>query len=199
MSNEDPLESYVARLRSGLAGMSLHEREEIVNEIRMHVRDRVEEFGLTTADAVARLGPAEDLAADYCRGALVRRARGSFSPWLIFRAAYAWAMTGIHGLAVFLVALLGYTLGAGFILCGMLKPLFPVETGFWIGPDVFQFGFQPGNVPEAQEVLGPWFVQVSLMLGVLSIAGTMVATRAMLPKFRKWRTSALGPAGATQR
>ncbi len=108
-------------------------------------------------------------------------------------------MTGIHGLGVFLVALLGYTLGAGFILCGMLKPLFPAETGFWIGPDVFQFGFQPGNVPEAQEVLGPWFVQVSLMLGVLSIAGTMVATRAMLPKFRKWRTSALGPAGTPQR
>jgi hypothetical protein len=194
MSNQDTLDGYIARLRAELAGMSLHDREEIVDEIRTHVRERVEEFNLTPAEAVARLGPAEDLAAGYCRGALVRRARKGFSPWLIFRAAYAWAVTGVQGFTVFLVAFMGYTLGAAFVIAAMLKPVFPAETGLWIGPGTFNFGFQPGHGGEAQEVLGPWFPQVSLLLGVLCIAGTALATRAMLPKFRKWRATALDPA-----
>ncbi len=196
MSNEDPLEGYIARLRAGLAGMSLRDREEIVDEIRMHVRERVEEFNLTPAEAVARLGPTEDLAADYCRGALVRQARKGFSPWLIFRAAWAWAVTGVQGFTVFLVAFTGYTSGAAFMIAAMLKPLFPAETGLWISPGTVNFGLQPGHSPEAREILGPWFVQVSLLLGVLFIAGTALATRAMLPKFRKWRANAFDPAGA---
>jgi hypothetical protein len=194
MTTQDPLEAYVVRLRAALSGMTVAEREDIVEEIRAHVLDRVAESGMTIEQTLGRLGPAEALAADYGKGVLVRRARGTFSPWLILRAAYAWAMTGVHGFLAFMTAMLGYTLGFGFIVLGLIKPLFPEETGLWVGPDLFEFGFRPGNVPEAHQILGPWFTQITLALGVLLFIGTTMLMRRLLPKFKQWRTSALHPA-----
>lgn len=194
MTTQDPLEAYIVRLRSALSRMTVAEREDIVEEIRAHVLDRVAESGLTVPETLNRLGPAEVLAADYGKGALVRRARGTFSPWLILRAAYAWAMTGVHGVLAFLTALFGYTLGFGFIVLGLMKPLFPEETGLWIGPDLLEFGFRPGNAPEAHQILGPWFTQLTLALGVLLFIGTTMLMRRLLPKFKQWRAHALHPA-----
>lgn len=193
MTLQNPLEIYIARLSGALSAMTVAEREDILEEIRTHVRERVAESGLTVEQTLERLGPAETLAADYGKGALVRRAGHTFSPWLILRAAYAWAMTGVHGFLAFLTALLGYTLGFGFIVLGLVKPVFPEETGLWIAPDLFEFGFRPQNVPEAHEMLGPWFTQISLALGVLLFIGTTMLMRALLPRVRRWSTSALHP------
>jgi len=190
MTPDDPIEVYIARLRKALSGFGVTEREDIVEEIRTHIVDRVAESGLTVEDTLARLGPAEELAKDYRSGALVRRARSSFSPWTVLRATLRWAMTGVHGLTVFILALFGYGMGTALILAGLLKPLFPEQTGLWIGPDVFQIGFRPEYSPDAHEMLGPWFTQIALALGVLFFIVTTMVVRRLLPKFRRWKTSA---------
>ena len=191
MTPDDPIEVYIARLRKALSGFSVGEREDIVEEIRTHIVDRVAESGLTVEETLARLGPAEELAKDYRSGALVRRARSSFSPWTILRATFRWAMTGVHGFAVFILAVLGYGLGTGLILSGLLKPLFPEQTGLWIGPEVFQIGFRPEHSPDVHEMLGPWFTQIALGLGVLFFIVTTMLVRRLLPRFRRWKTSAV--------
>jgi len=190
MNPHDPIELYIARLRKSLPGFSVGEREDIVEEIRAHIVDRVADSGLTVEETLARLGPAEELAKDYQSGALVRRARHSFSPWIILKATFRWAMTGVHGLGVFLVAVCGYLMGTAFIVCGALKPLLPDQIGLWIGRDVFEVGYRPGGVAEAQEVLGPWFTQIAIGLGLLLFILTTMLVRKLFPKLRNWRASA---------
>ncbi len=190
MTPDDPIELYIARLRKALPGFSVREREDIVEEIRTHILDRVAESGLTVEQTLDRLGSAEELAVDYRSGALVRRARYSFSPWTILKATFSWAVTGVHGFAVFVLALLGYTMGVAFLVSGLLRPLLPHQIGLWIGPDVFQFGYRPEYSPDVHEVLGPWFTQIALALGILLFMVTTMLVRRLLPKLRRWKTSA---------
>src|SRR5947209_8240728 len=101
MNPADPIELYVGRLRKSLSGFSVREREDILEEIHAHIVDRVADCGLSIEETLARLGSPEELAKDYQSGALVRRARNSFSPWTMLKATFRWAMTGVHGLSVF--------------------------------------------------------------------------------------------------
>ena len=203
MTPNDPLELYLSRFQSALVGMTLAERQDIAEEIRAHVLDR-SASGMSVAETLVRLGPAEDLAREYCRGALVRRAgalvrraSASISPWLMLRAAFAWAMTGVHGMGVFFTALVGYTLGFAFALLALAKFVFPEATGLWVGDGVFHFGFPPPVGQEAREVLGTWFQPVAVGLAALFLTLTTVVMRALMPRFRHWRASALkvGQAG----
>lgn len=194
MTTAGALGDYIDRLRAGLRGMTLAEREEIVEEIRAHVRDRAAASGTTVEQALARLGAPEALAADYVKGSLLRRAGFSFSPWLILRTAFAWAMTGIHGFTLFLTALFGYALGAGFGVLGLLKPMFPEKTGLWVAEDYLAFGFRP-DIPDAHDLLGPWFTQIAFALCALFIIGTTWLMRRLIPRFQRWKIAATGAAG----
>jgi len=46
----------------------------------------------------------------------------------------------------------------------------------------------------ARELLGPWFVQVALVLGVLFFIVTTIVMRTLLPKLNHWRGLASGTA-----
>lgn len=189
MASENPLESYMIRFRGALIGMTPAEQQDIVAEIRAHIHERVSVSDMSLEETLARLGPPEVLALEYSRGALVRRASNGFSPLLILRAAFAWAMTGVHGVLVFATAMLGYALAFGFMLCCLLKMAFPSQTGLWIGPD-FVFGFRLGDVQDGQEVLGTWFPPITFGLGLLFLSLTTMLMRRLLPRFNQWRSAA---------
>jgi len=91
------INQYLAELRKALSGMTVSEREEIVDEIRTHIAERSAQPGITVEEVLRRLGPAEEIARDYTNGALLRRANRSRSPWFILRASYRWAKTGVQG------------------------------------------------------------------------------------------------------
>jgi len=76
---------YLLDLRTALSGMTLAEREEIVDEIRAHIEERAIQSGMTVEEILRRLGPAAELARDYNNGALLLRASRSRSPWFILR------------------------------------------------------------------------------------------------------------------
>jgi hypothetical protein len=67
----DPLELYIARFQMSLTGMTLAIRQDIVDEIRAHVHERMCVSGMPIPEILERLGPPEDLAREYCTGALV--------------------------------------------------------------------------------------------------------------------------------
>ena len=79
---------YLLDLRTALSGMTLGEREEIVDEIRAHIEERAIQSGMTVEEILRRLGPAAELARDYNNGALLLRASRSWSPWFIFAARH---------------------------------------------------------------------------------------------------------------
>ena len=193
MTTDTRVEDYLARLRKALGGMTLADRKDIVEEIHMHIRERGGDEGTNVDEILSGLGPAEQLADEYRTGLLVQKARRSVSPLVILRACLRWAKTGVEGTAVFFIALFGYMMGAGFLLLALLKPIFPNHTGLWVGPNVFDFSFRMGlstgyPPPTVHEVLGWWFIPVSLVLGSLTILATTKVIRVLMKRFQ-WRSA----------
>ena len=180
------INQYLADLKSALSGMTLSEREEIIEEIRAHIEERLRQGGMPVPEVLRRLGPAAELARDYNNGALLRRASRSRSPWFLLRTTYHWARTGVLGLVIFLLAFTGYTAGAAFLVCAFLKPLFPDRIGFWVGPSGVIFGI-PATTRGATELLGPWFTQVAILMGIGFLIVTTIAVRGLLPKLKQSR------------
>lgn len=190
-NHETQMNDYLARLRAALTGMTLAEREDIVEEIRMHIRERCDDPQTSVEEILAGLGPADELAQQYRTGLLVQKARRSLSPVTILRATLRWATTGFEGFLVFLIALWGYGMGVAFILLALLKPFLPEYTGLWVGPDEFSFAVRMGATmkapaPPVHEVLGWWLIPVCLVLGALSLAGTTKLIQFLLRRFR-WK------------
>jgi len=187
----EPINQYLTELRVALSGMTIAEREEIVEEIRAHIEERSMQSAMTEAEVLRRLGPPGELARDYNNGALLRRASHSRSPWFLLRTSYHWAWTGIHGLAIFFLAFVGYATGAAFFVAALLKPLFPENIGFWVGPDGVIFGM-PASRVGAKELLGPWFTQVAAVMGIGFLIVTTVAVRSLLRRMKRSRQLARG-------
>jgi uncharacterized membrane protein len=145
MTTEAQINDYLARLRAALTGMTVSEREDIVEEIRMHIRERASDPQTVVATVLASLGPAEELAQQYRTGLLVQRARTSISPVVILRAALRWATTGVEGFFIFMIALVGYAAGVAFLLLALIKPFLPAYTGLWVGPGEFAFSVRMGG------------------------------------------------------
>ena len=193
MTPETKVNDYLARLRSELTGMTVSEREDIVEEIRMHIRERSNDPQSSLDAVLVGLGPADELAQQYRTGLLVQKAQKSTSPLLILRAALRWATTGVEGFMVFVIALTGYATGVAFLLLAIMKPLFPVNTGLWVGPDEFNFSFRMGATmtnpaSPVHEVLGWWLIPVCLVAGSLSLVLTTKLLQFLFRRFR-WKLS----------
>ena len=191
MTSEAQISDYLARLRASLVGMTVSEREDIVEEIRMHIRERSGESTSSLSTVLTSLGSPELLAEQYRTGMLVQKAQTSRSPFLILRAALRWATTGIEGFLVFVIALLGYAMGVGLLLLALLKPFFPANTGLWVGPNQFSFSFRMGvtmtnPASPVHEVLGWWLMPVCLTIGSLSLVFTTKLLQFLFRRFR-WR------------
>ena len=142
-------------------------------------------------DAVlARLGPPEDLAAQYRDGLLIRRASHSISPFLLLPATLRLATKGVFGMLVFFSGLFGYAIGGGLIATAFLKPILPAHTGVWVaGDQIVSAGVLfPPPQPPAHEILGWWYIVVALTVGSLTLAVTTIAIRAFLQISQRWQS-----------
>lgn len=182
MTAEVQLDTYLTTLRMHLAPLTIAEREEIVREITAHVRDSAEESGAPLASVLARLGPAEALAAQYRNGLLIRQASRSFSPLVLLRATLRLASKGIAGIVVFFLAVFGYAVGGGLVLTALLKPILPANTGTWVrdGHVVSSGVLFPPPAPPAHEILGMSYILVALVAGSLTLLFTTWAIRTSL-------------------
>lgn len=189
MITEPGIEEYLSSLRGQLSGMSLSEREEIVAEIAAHIRDSAEESGADAAMVLKRLGPVEELAAQYRGGMLIRRASRSISPIVLLRGALRLATKGISGIVVFFVGVFGYAMGGGFVLSGLLKPVFPQHTGVWVrdGRIVSSGTIIPPPPLPAHEVLGMWYIPLALVIGSLTLLLTTYLIRTSLRLSQRWQ------------
>ena len=182
MTAEVQIESYLTTLRLHLGPVTLAEREEIVREIEAHVRDSAEESGATAETILARLGPAEELAAQYRDGLLISKASRSFSPLVLLRATLRLATKGLSGILVFFCGIFGYSFGGGLVLTALIKPILPANTGWWYndGHLVSAGVLFPPPAPPAHEVLGMWYIPLALTSGSLLLLLTTFLIRTSL-------------------
>ncbi len=183
------IDTYLSSLRTHLGPITLSERDEIVREISAHIRDSAEESGVSVETILARLGSAEELAAQYRDGLLIRQASRSISPVKLMRGALRLATKGVSGVIVFFVGMIGYCIGGGLVLSGMLKPIFPAQTGVWFRDGhMISSGtqFYPPP-PPAHEVLGIWYIPLMLTAGSLTLLATTFMIRASLRVSQRWQ------------
>jgi hypothetical protein len=129
---------------------------------------------------------------------LLARAVVSRSPLRIVQSLFRWASLSIAGLVVLLCSIVGYFLGAVFIVVAALKPFHPGTAGLWRLPsraDDFElsvrlgFGSAPGS---GRELLGWWIVPIGLGAGCALV---MLTTRFAIWCVRQYRKSRALPRG----
>jgi hypothetical protein len=185
------IESYLTALRFNLGPISLAEREENVREISAHIRDSSEVPGTSLASVLAGLGPAEKLASQYRDGLLIRHASHSNSPLVLLRGALRLATKGVFGTVVFFVGMSGYLIGGGLVLSAFIKPILPANTGVWFdgnGHFMSEGVLFPPPGSGAHEVLGVWFIPISLIMGSLTLLFTTWAIRTGLRISQRWQS-----------
>jgi uncharacterized membrane protein len=183
------IDTYLSSLRTHLGPMTLSERDEIIREISAHIRDSAEESRESVETILARLGSAEELAAQYRDGLLISSASRSISPLKLMRGALRLATKGASGVIVFFVGMFGYLIGGGMVLSGMIKPILPAHTGMWVqNGRLIAFGTQfPQHYPPAHEVLGMWYIPLMLTAGSLTLLATTFVIRTSLRISQSWQ------------
>jgi hypothetical protein len=171
---EQKVEAYLGRLRKLLRGLNSEDAREIVEELRSHIIEKAAAGSqLTPAGvdaALAMLGSAEELARQYTTEALLATAEVSRSPLRILESLFRWASLSAAGFFVLLTSIVGYFVGAVFMLCAVLKIIHPHTGGLWMFPNgaetefSLRMGF--GSPPAGgKDLLGWWIVPVGLILG----------------------------------
>lgn len=179
---QQKIEDYLATLRQGLRGLKREDAREIVDELRSHIVDKASASGAVTLAGVEAalqgLGSPGRLASQYLSDQLLPRADASRSPVRILSLLFRWAAISIAGFFVLVASVVGYFLGASFLLCALLKTIHPKTAGLWFYSDAagnpnysLRLGFS-APPPAARELLGWWIIPAGLFLGCLLVLGT---------------------------
>lgn len=188
----DPLELYIARFQISLTGMTLAIRQDIVDEIRAHVHERMCVSGTPIPEILERLGSPEELAREYCSGALVM-SHDRLSPLVVLRGAAAWVITAAHVVAIAMVAIYGYGIALGFFVFALLRSLIPELTGLWVTPDFDNMGIGPNAPFDARPVAEHWLQPLAVGLGVVFLMLANMALRRLVPSIKRWARCAMRP------
>jgi uncharacterized membrane protein len=187
------IEAYLSRLRGRLRGINREDAAEIVEELRSHIMDKAAAGNQVTPAAVdaalAALGSPEEMASQYMTEYLMARAEVSRSPLRILESLFRWASLSVAGFFVLLGSIIGYVLGAAFLLCAVLKPFHPYTAGLWVLPGgeiSFRMGF--GSAPlDGRDILGWWIVPVGLVVGCGLVTLTTLGALWCARKYRQSR------------
>lgn len=156
------IEDWLRRLKWALASMPSPEREDIVEETRAHIKDRVD-GGQPPAEVLAQFGEPGAYAASFLEemeleGVL---AKPRFAALLgtIARRAHKSLVAAV---AFFVVIFLGGTAG-GTVVTAIWKIFDPAHAGLWAGNGNFFFG-TTNDPSRMHELLGNWIYPVSLLI-----------------------------------
>lgn len=173
----DPkIDAYLRTLRRRLRGFSPDDANDIIEELRSHIVDKLE-GGAGVDDVLTRLGSADELASRYVADAVLARAEVSRTPIGVLDALFRWATLSLGGLLVLIMTIAGYFAGAALLLSAIIEPFHPQTAGLWTYPDAagtaislrLGFGVPP---PGAVDVTGWWIVPSGLILGTVIISLT---------------------------
>ena len=156
----ESVDEYCQRLSKALHKLPAPERDDLIQEVRSHILERVEAEPEVTADVLSRIfrtvGDPKELAAEYRTQAMLREATRKkalwvLRPWVLLRATLRWGVTSIAGLIAFFVTVIGYGCGTVFLLCAFLKPFFPSRIGLWLAAQhMLSLGYWNGRLSGAE-------------------------------------------------
>jgi hypothetical protein len=156
------VEDWLRRLKWALASMPSPEREDIVEETRAHLRERIDS-GQSSAEALRPFGEPDAYARSFLEEMELESvlAKPRFAALLgtIARRAHK---SLIAAGAFFIVLILG-GIAVGTSVTAVWKVFDPAHAGLWVGEHNFFFG-TTDDPSRMHELLGPWVYPVSLVI-----------------------------------
>ncbi len=186
----DPLEMYIGRFQANLPSMTLAERQDVVDEIRSHIHDRVAADVLSIPEVLERLGPPETMADEYHRGNLVVRER--FSLLGLVRIAYAAVVTAFQGMFLMVIAFYGYASALACFGVLIARMLFPEQTALWMTQD-WDLGMGADRPPDATVFLENWLQPIAFGAGAVLFSLTTLLLQRTWRSMKRWYRRAIGP------
>lgn len=182
--DEDLVAGWLRRFKWALKRMPSPEREDIVEETRAHLNERMA-GGLTAVQALANFGAPEVYARKFLDEMYLSAAAGS-GDWRDSLRAVARLITrsGVAALAFFIVLCVG-SIGLGAVITFVWKIFDPAHVGLWIGNQTFALGVVD-DAEGAQERIGNWVFP--LMIGMAALSWFICrwvllwAVRTIMPK-----------------
>lgn len=158
----DDAERYLQRVRRGLATLDPADRDEIVEELRSHLLDRLAE-GRT--NLLEDFESPEDLAATFVSNHELQGALAKGTSWALGRALLGATRDHLIPILGLLPFAVGHIVAFGCLITAALKPFKPRDLGLWIGDGTFVIG-SASKTSGAHEVLGWWGIPVLAAAGI---------------------------------
>lgn len=161
-----------------------------VREVESHIRERVAESdgAPNERDALeailARLGSPATVARAYSLELIMQEAAVGGRVVAVLRSIFHAAATGTAAFMVALLLLVGYTMGASFVIVAALKPIFPNNVGIWLHE-----GFSIGAEFPAPDGVAPlggyWIIPAFLLVGLFVLIITHRLARRWVTNVRE--------------
>ena len=170
-------EEFLRQLRQGLSPLQKVERDEILAEIRSHLRDR-QQGGKPLLEGFE---DAQTYASRFLSETALRSALATGTSLPLGRALLTGARAGLSMLLLVVPLLVVQLVGAALIACGALKLFMPLRVGLFLdgAGGLVALGAYGGALGGTRELLGFWALPLFLAAGVLLVFAANRALRAV--------------------
>ncbi|MGZ8370308.1 MAG: HAAS signaling domain-containing protein [Caulobacteraceae bacterium] len=173
-ADDRKIEEWFRRLRWALERMPAPERDDIVEETRAHVKERID-GGASAAEVLASFGPAETYARQFLDEMELTSALSSTRSGDLLSVIARRVHRSLVALVAFLAVLFMGGFALGSVVTAIYKIADPEHSGLWVGSGDFFIG-QIDNPAGHHELLGNWIYPFT----VLAVAIAWVLGRLVL-------------------
>ena len=168
------LKTYLRQLRWGLAPQSTVDRDDIVEETRLHILARIE-TGQTLQAVLSSLGPAEVYASRFNDEMEITGALGSEKPIAVLFTILKRAHRSLTAVAAVASVLALSVCALAFVVTAGLKPFDPEHIGLWLSSHGSLLVGSISNPTDHRELLGGWIYPVAaIMVAIAWLLGRLV-------------------------
>ena len=158
-------EEFLRQLRLGLATLPQEERDDIIAEVRSHLRDR---HAKGKSPLLAGFEDAQTYASRFVSEMALRGALARGTSVELGKALLTGAATGIAMLLTVVPLVIVQLLGGALVIAGALKPFMPSRVGLFVDMEgkFVALGACGGDVGILRELLGFWAMPLFIIGGI---------------------------------
>lgn len=183
--------AWFKKFEAALSGLPTEDSQEIVNELRVHLHERIRQ-GQDVEQILSAFGDASAYARSFIDESSLTRARDSKQTLKMFHTVASFARRSLIAGTGLVFALIFVLLIASSLVCMTMKVIRPDLVGLWVdlplsaqhhyvhsgpermplrlGHDHIQFGYANPR-PQSPEILGKWIYPCLLALAGLGYLG----------------------------